>query len=95
MAHLAVFDHDEGEALSALIDEANERAYDIRFWMIDTADMLQWILDRFNELNNYREAHVGVLFGVFQVVTLNFAVMADAQVGLRKFVGIRRSWWRR
>jgi len=85
---------EERKVAEGLIDEYNHRGYQQDFWRRDCADILKDICNEFAQAMS----HVGsntderIMFNMFQIITMNFALQARNHKGLRAFAGIRKNW---
>jgi hypothetical protein len=73
----------------------NTRVYDPDFWRTYCAEVLdQIIADARDVLDSAGvPAEDEILFNMFQVLTMNFAVLASDQPNMRKLAGIKRGWF--
>jgi hypothetical protein len=82
-------------SMEHLIDEWNETGRYSEFWKTDCAIVFNHIAEH---AKNLTVITGGVLddddlFNIFQVVTLNFAIMASESKEVRKFAGIRKGFF--
>lgn len=77
-----------------LIDEYNHKGYQQAFWQRDCDSVLKDICTEFSELISQAGASTDdkIMFNMFQIITMNFALQARDQKALREFAGIRKSW---
>jgi hypothetical protein len=83
-------------SMESLIDEWNETGGYSEFWRTPCAIVFNHMAEH---AKNLTVITGGVLddddlFNIFQVLTLNFAVMASENKHLRKFAGIRKGLFR-
>lgn len=85
-ASVALATADERSASEAIIDDYNERGYDPDFWATDAGEMLASVSCDLNDALFPDTAEEAGVFNLFQLVTLNFALMAHQQTALRDFI---------
>jgi hypothetical protein len=84
----------ERQAGEGLIDEYNKKGCEQDFWGRDCASVLKDILSEFSERLSQEGLTAGdkILFNMFEIITLNFALHAHRDKELRKFMSVRMNW---
>jgi len=74
-------------------DRWNSKAYNAGFWAENCAEVFTEIINDASAvlLNADIKPDDEVLFNIFQLVTLNFALAASLQPNMRKFAGIKKA----
>ncbi|MCH7879035.1 MAG: hypothetical protein IH914_06965 [candidate division Zixibacteria bacterium] len=93
---IAAFTEEERIVAEHIIDIFNDMASESSFWTRDCADVFDQICTMFSVLLSERgvSTESRVIFNMFQLVTTNFAEHARKSKTARKFMGIRKSFFR-
>ncbi len=85
---------EERKVAEGLLDEYNHRGYQQDFWRRDCANILKDICNEFEQAISHAGLTTDerIKFNIFQIITMNFALQARDQKGLREFAGIRKNW---